>query len=78
MKRLFNRMPATKISPVKCSVCQNARANGFLYSVERYDGLGQRAAHLIMCLATARRFNLNFGGLLPNPVGQVHGTEPWV
>eukprot|EP00439_Symbiodinium_sp_Y106_P011919 s2494_g1.t2 len=75
MKIMFNKMPSKRITPVKCSVCQNAHAHGYLYSVERYDGLGQRAAHLIMCLATARKYNLNFGGLLPNPVRSVHGVD---
>jgi len=75
MRRMFARMPAKPISPAGgCGMCAGG-TGGILYSVERYDGLGQRAAHLLISIATAQKMGMRFGGLLPNPIRSVHGED---
>jgi len=66
--------PSIGLTPWNCSLCYNDPNAATVYGVERWDGLGQRAASLINFMALAAHLKLNFGGLLPNPSEREHGV----
>ena len=74
MKLVKDLDPSIGLSAWNCSLCLNDPNAATIYGVERWDGLGQRAASLINFMALAAHLNLNFGGLLPNPSEREHGV----
>ena len=75
MKQIAKTMPDVALRPTACPMCSTPGARSSLYSIERFDGMGQRAAHLIVTMALANHLGLNFGGLLPHPSTEVHGAD---
>ena len=74
MKLVKDLDPSIQLTPWNCSLCMNDPDAATIYGVERWDGLGQRAASLINFMALAAHLKLNFGGLLPNPSEREHGV----